>query len=349
MLLVIGDDNLIDKSITLELQNNGVQKSVHCMSGESGSRRLLVTLTNNGDVVDVTNKIFYLLVKNETTDEVFKADNDTITFDGDDINDNHTICVKLPTMNEGKYILEIVITDTDDNILFSPMIVVDVEKSLRVDGAEPEYNIGTKYIIADEDYNNLKELVRESEGLVRESEELVRESRNIVVSCETVVANAEASARASAESSENSAEASAIAMSKATECANSMAEMVAFFDNDKDYLNAMMTARFLYVNRRVTPIHYPESGMSMEALVDEILETYVPDGTVTHYIVCPPYSGETGSLIAIYTENNEAVVGRYSGQSLFQFLLERAYPSVTEIGDISTAIAEIRTIINGGT
>lgn len=92
---------------------------------------------------------------------------------------------------------------------------------------------------------------------------------------------------------------------------------------DYDYFCAALCARLMYVNKRVTPLHFPENGSKAEELVDELLSDFTADGKTTHYIIMPTYSGECASLIAIYAVEGNAVVGRYSGRALLEFMLSQ--------------------------
>lgn len=134
---------MIDAKLTLEVQKNGVQKTVHVKEGESaGARRLLITLTNNGSVVDVSEMTVAVYLKTPTETDLVP---DTTSIE------ENTIVFEIPTLNEGQYFLEVAVQDDDANLIYSPTFCIQAEASLYGAYAGEDYESNTAYIIVTDD------------------------------------------------------------------------------------------------------------------------------------------------------------------------------------------------------
>ena len=108
---------MIDAKMTLELQKNGIQKTVHCMSNEEDARYLIVTLTNNGKVVDMSS--YDVVAYYENGDSVIGL-NAT--------NSGESVTFPLPTLRKaGEYIFELIVGDAE-HTLFSPKFRVQAKR-----------------------------------------------------------------------------------------------------------------------------------------------------------------------------------------------------------------------------
>lgn len=163
---------MIDAKMTLELQKNGIQKTVHCMSGESEARRLIITLTNNGKVFDPASYDAVAIFETETGTIGCRAD----VASGE-------IELILPTLEPGEYIFELAIGD-ESSTMFSPFFRVIAEQSFDVpaDGEEPE--VAYKIIIVGENnYLNKDEaeaFCRKDETYsIEETDELLKDKADV--------------------------------------------------------------------------------------------------------------------------------------------------------------------------
>lgn len=118
---------MIDYKFSLELTKNGIQKRIHAKAGESNSRRLVITLTESGKVMSLDGLSASVFFENST-----KAKNNP-----ERINDVFVFVLPSElTAQEGTRICELKITH-DNNVIFSPMFEVVVEKSLG--NVSPDY------------------------------------------------------------------------------------------------------------------------------------------------------------------------------------------------------------------
>lgn len=163
---------MIDAKMTLELQKNGIQKTVHCMSGESEARRLIITLTNNGKVFDPASYDAVAIFEDETGTIGCRAD----VAPGE-------IDLILPTLEPGEYIFELAIGD-ESSTMFSPFFRVIAEQSFDVpaDGEDPE--VAYKIIIVGENnYLNKDEaeaFCRKDETYsIEETDELLKDKADV--------------------------------------------------------------------------------------------------------------------------------------------------------------------------
>ena len=163
---------MIDAKMTLDLQKNGIQKTVHCMSGESEARRLIITLTNNGKVFDPASYDAVAIFEDETGTIGCRAD----VAPGE-------IDLILPTLEPGEYIFELAIGD-ESSTMFSPFFRVIAEQSFDVpaDGEEPE--VAYKIIIVGEN-NYLTNTEAEAFALkedtysIEETDELLNDKADV--------------------------------------------------------------------------------------------------------------------------------------------------------------------------
>ena len=107
---------MIECKFTLDLSKNGIQKTVHAKAGEQNARKLIITLTQSGNVYDITNH----------TAEVYFESN---TYSKAKIVGNTVEYVLPDVLEEGVRICELKIY-RGTQVIFSPMFELIVEKSI---------------------------------------------------------------------------------------------------------------------------------------------------------------------------------------------------------------------------
>ena len=96
---------MIDAKFTLEMQKNGVQKTVHVKSGETnGARRLLITLTNNGAVVPLEDKTVACFKRTDST---------TTLLENAATVDDNVIVFTIPSLAPGEHFIEFAVQDEE--------------------------------------------------------------------------------------------------------------------------------------------------------------------------------------------------------------------------------------------
>lgn len=134
---------MIDAKITLELQKNGVQKTVHCKAGESGMRRILITLVSDGSVVDISNLTFTTTCyDSEETGTKLILENCTDKSDA-----FNTVIFTIPPFTSGIKLCELCVKENGtENVLYSPTFAIEVEENIGLNGGNA-YDTGTSYVI----------------------------------------------------------------------------------------------------------------------------------------------------------------------------------------------------------
>lgn len=135
---------MIDAKMTLDVQKNGVQKTVYIKEGETaGARRIIITLTNNGKVVGVVGKTVFCYIKRPTATNLV-----TDATHVDD--DTNTIIFDVPSLSEGTYYLELVVQDASANQIYSPTFCIIAEDALYT-SASGSFSPNTAYIVVTDD------------------------------------------------------------------------------------------------------------------------------------------------------------------------------------------------------
>lgn len=116
---------MIEYKFSLELTKNGVQKSLHSKSREDVSRRMIITLTDKGDVYDLTDKTVRVFFDDNTFLDTATIENNRIIFD----------IPKAMVAVAGKRICEFKISE-GEMVLYSPAVEVVVEGSIEGDNAQ---------------------------------------------------------------------------------------------------------------------------------------------------------------------------------------------------------------------
>lgn len=125
---------MVEYKFSLELTKNGIQKSVHAKAGEGNLRKLVITLTEAGKVFELAglNARIFLEDGRYIEDGVLIAGN-TVEF----------ILPDALTAHEGIRFFEIKIFK-DDDVLYSPMVELIVEKSFGNISYEEATELGKK-------------------------------------------------------------------------------------------------------------------------------------------------------------------------------------------------------------
>lgn len=135
---------LIEVKISLELTKNGIQKTVFAKAGEHGARRIIINLTCNGKVLDVSDAAY---------------DMHMLTQNGTEIDDYAEFCEKegtgyafsIPALTEGERIFEVAVSKGEQR-LYSPRFRLYSEASYDAESwTEPGDPILYQPILANAD------------------------------------------------------------------------------------------------------------------------------------------------------------------------------------------------------
>lgn len=135
---------MIEVKISLELTKNGIQKTVFAKAGEHGARRIIINLTCNGKVLDVSDAAY---------------DMHMLTQNGTEVDDYAEFCEKegtgyafsIPALTEGERIFEVAITKGEQR-LYSPRFRLYSEASYDAESwTEPGEPILYQPILANAD------------------------------------------------------------------------------------------------------------------------------------------------------------------------------------------------------
>ncbi len=135
---------MIEVKISLELTKNGIQKTVFAKAGEHGARRIIINLTCNGKVLDVSDAAY---------------DMHLLTQNGTEIDDYAEFCEKegtgyafsVPALTEGERIFEVAVSKGEQR-LYSPRFRLYSEASYDAESwTEPGEPILYQPILANAD------------------------------------------------------------------------------------------------------------------------------------------------------------------------------------------------------
>jgi hypothetical protein len=126
---------MIDYKFSLELTKNGVQKSIHAKASEENARRMIITLTVNGNVYDITDHKVRVFFHDGTYVDTASVEDGRIVF----------ILPEALTSFAGEKTCEFKVYRDKEfvNVIYSPMVAIIVEG--RVSGKEETELIGKKF------------------------------------------------------------------------------------------------------------------------------------------------------------------------------------------------------------
>lgn len=126
---------MIDYKFSLELTKNGVQKSIHAKASEENARRMIITLTVNGNVYDITDHKVRVFFHDGTYVDTASVEDGRIVF----------ILPEALTSFAGEKTCEFKIYRDEEfvNVIYSPMVAIIVEG--RVSDKEETELIGKKF------------------------------------------------------------------------------------------------------------------------------------------------------------------------------------------------------------
>lgn len=154
---------MIEVKISLELTKNGIQKTVFAKAGEHGARRIIINLTCNGKVLDVSDAAY---------------DMHMLTQNGTEIDDFAEFCEKegtgyafsIPALTEGERIFEVAISKGEQR-LYSPRFRLYSEASYDAESwIEPGEPVLYQPILANADVIAAADMADDDYAIIYDTE-----------------------------------------------------------------------------------------------------------------------------------------------------------------------------------